>query len=1051
MSIPPLNIIPAGAGSGKTYTIQKKLAEWIVAGDVAPERIVAVTFTEAAAAELKGRIRGHLVAMDRLEDALKLDQAYISTIHGFGNRILKDFAFDAGISPQLRKLNEDEENILIRLALARTDRADDVTGNLTALGYRYSGHVQKSPEDLFREAVLAMIGKRRSIGSLSDDAAVIAHVKKRISDLYGPTGKAQDLKKELLDAVKALLKKHPNNLSDIFRGVNESAERDMRKNFDALKRASGGDALDRDWKLWEELRKLRTSGKSGALPAGYKELAEDVMTAAEGILRHPGPLNDALTHAEALMGASQDAFTQYAKEKREKGLIDFFDMLALAHNIVLKSPGVLTTLRENVDCLVIDEFQDTNPLQFALLWSLRCSGVPALIVGDLKQAIMGFQDADCRLMDEIQCQNKSACKPLTQNWRSTPKLMAWINAVGKGLFPKEYTELEAKAKYMSAMAPLEAVVFQKSGNKENRAMHTVARIAELLASGEKVYDRHLGVTRGIRPSDVAVLCFKHDRLAVYADALKTLGIRSRMVQDGWFASRAVQLAYYALSYAADPSDRHAALYLSVTELGGQNIEDALTAMLDGKTPDSPVLQSLASIAEGPEDRNVPEMVRAVIAGLDLYGKVSMWPDAAQARANLLRLQGMAQDFEDSNREALASGRFYGSSVKTFLAWLTAAAQDDDGQPDPSVVDEQAVQLVTWHASKGREWPVVAVAELEAKVEARLQRFDVAYKDFSDLGKVLGKAMIEISPVFPVKEKTDNVKAALQSEVEEDAKRLLYVMLTRAREKIILECSQYCAAGTSNYWNLLRSSTGLTVGKKEMTVSGATFPCVVRPATDEPPVDFEGAAKAIAVDLPVIGRRAIKPGKLPQKLTPEAVTPSAMHGAEPKPIDGLKTETYGTGVELTGDLAPMARGLVLHRCFEVLSGRTLTCEQLGRATGYAFSATEHADAAKAVADFSSWLSAKFAPTNIERETPILALNSEGSVVSGVIDLLIETREGFWIIDHKTDTSEDLKATFAGYYPQLEAYREAVEKAAMGRKVLGLGINWVKYGKVTMKTI
>lgn len=1046
MSIPPLTIIPAGAGSGKTYTIQKTLADWIVAGHVAPDRIVAVTFTEAAAAEMKGRIRGQLVALGRLEDALKLDQAYISTIHGFGNRILKDFAFDAGISPRLRKLSEDEENILIRLALARTDRADEVTGSLTALGYRYSGHVRKSPEDLFREAVLQMIGKRRSIGSVTDDAAVLTHVKKRIRELYGPTGNAADLKKDLLDAVKALLKKHPSNLSGIFAGVNDTAERDMRKNFDALKRASGGDALDSDWKLWSELRDLRTSGNKGTVPVGYKELAEEVMAAAEGILRHPGPLDDALKHAEALMGASQDAFTQYAKEKREKGLIDFFDMLALAHNIVLRTPSVLATLKDSVDCLIIDEFQDTNPLQFALLWSLRCAGVPALIVGDLKQAIMGFQDADCRLMEEIQCQNRSACKPLTQNWRSTPKLMAWINAVGKGLFPKDYTELEARAAYKSTMAPLEAVVFTKNANMTIRAQHTAARIAELLAEGEKVYDRHLGATRSIRPSDIAILCFKHDRLAVYAEALKALGVRTRMEQDGWLGSRAVQLAYYALSYAADPADRHAALYLAVTELGDSALEDTLTGMFDGRTPESSVLKALAAVADGPLDMSVSDAVGAVMAALDLYGKVAVWPDAAQARANLLRLQGMAEEFEDANREALASGRFYGSGLKTFLAWLTAAAGDDDGQPDPSVVDEQAVQLVTWHASKGREWPVVAVGELESKVEARLQRFDVAYKDFSDIANVLDKAMIEISPAFPLKEKTDSVKASLQPEVEEDAKRLLYVMLTRAREKLILECNVYSAAGTSNYWNLLRRTTGLTVGKKEMTVGGVKFPCIIRAAAGEPPAEFEGAGKAISISLPVIGRRAIKPGKVPSDIVPEAVTPSSMHDGEPVKVTGLVTTKYGKGIELEGDLEPMERGNILHRCFEVLGQREIGIEPLRKATGYAFTEKEYQGVKEAVADLGKHLEKHFSPVSLSREVPILALNKEGSVVSGVVDFVVETAQGLWILDHKTDTSDDLDMKFGDYARQLQAYTEAVQGAMEGKKVLGVGINWVKYGKL-----
>ena len=88
MTLPPLTIVPAGAGSGKTHQIQHQLGKWIVQGKIAPERIVAVTFTEAAATELRERIRANLLGLGRLEDALKLDQAYISTIHGFGLRLL---------------------------------------------------------------------------------------------------------------------------------------------------------------------------------------------------------------------------------------------------------------------------------------------------------------------------------------------------------------------------------------------------------------------------------------------------------------------------------------------------------------------------------------------------------------------------------------------------------------------------------------------------------------------------------------------------------------------------------------------------------------------------------------------------------------------------------------------------------------------------------------------------------------------------------------------------------------------------------------------------
>ena len=99
MNIPQLTVIPAGAGSGKTYTIQEKLGEWVVDEKISPERIVAVTFTEAAATELRERIRGKLLGLGRIEDALKLDEAYISTIHGFGLRLLTEFALIQATRP----------------------------------------------------------------------------------------------------------------------------------------------------------------------------------------------------------------------------------------------------------------------------------------------------------------------------------------------------------------------------------------------------------------------------------------------------------------------------------------------------------------------------------------------------------------------------------------------------------------------------------------------------------------------------------------------------------------------------------------------------------------------------------------------------------------------------------------------------------------------------------------------------------------------------------------------------------------------------------------
>ena len=91
----------------------------------------------------------------------------------------------------------------------------------------------------------------------------------------------------------------------------------------------------------------------------------------------------------------------YAAAKREAGLVDYSDMIAMAGQLLRERSDVLDTLVKRVDCLVVDEFQDTNPLQFALLWQLKEAGVPTLVVGDLKQAIMGFQGADPRLFEAL--------------------------------------------------------------------------------------------------------------------------------------------------------------------------------------------------------------------------------------------------------------------------------------------------------------------------------------------------------------------------------------------------------------------------------------------------------------------------------------------------------------------------------------------------------------------------------------------------------------------------------------------------------------------------
>jgi len=1051
--LPALTIIPAGAGSGKTYTIQQQLGEWVVAGLIAPERIVAVTFTEAAAAELRERIRAKLLSLGRLEEALKLDQAYISTIHGFGLRLLTEFAFDAGLSPRPRLLNEDEENTLIRLALARTEEADVITSDLARFGYSFDFNSQKSAEEGFRDDLLRIVTLLRSAGWSEESDSYSVFAADWIRERYGVTGDGDQLTARLQQAASRLLEAFPENLSREF-GNSATASKEFQRDYRNLRAAATGDGLNTDWKLWKELRALRKSKRGCQLPDGYDELADAVIEAADALPTHPGPREQAVLHIESLIAAGQEVLVHYAQAKREAGLVDYGDMIAMAADMLRNRPEVLNNLAQRIDCLVVDEFQDTNPLQFALLWQLRDAGVPTVTVGDLKQAIMGFQGADPRLFDALIRQNQDVAKPLTSNWRSQPTLMHFINAVGPGLFGDEYVPLAPQGA-ASTQEPIELIDFPVKAKKNQHAVRALSvgeRLQAMLEDpAQQILDRRTKQLRRLRGGDIAVLCPTHRMLADYADVLRAMGLRVRLQEDGWHASRVVQLACQAMAYVANPTDRHAALYLAATELGSLDLKTALEQLIaDGKIVD-PVLARLDALAANVKDRTLFALVADTCAALNLFDEVSVWPDADQCRANLLRLQAEAGEYMDANREALASGGYYGSGIQSFLAWLNAKVEqkDKDNQPDPRVIDEDAIQLVTWHSSKGREWPMVFVCGMDRSLSPALPNMALGYSTFEDLSQLIEKAQIEYSPKFAAPESDDKFLEALGLATELESRRLIYVAMTRAREKLVLEWPSYLEGKDGlTYWSILAS--GLTPSRQDATIAigGNSFPCVIREGASELPEDVGIGGEANTDLLATIGRRAIQRGIVPQGLIPDSVVPSGMESTQVtetarQPLELIR---YHEGLDLDIELTGTTLGTFLHRCFEILGANPSHAANISGITGVELTDGTAASIAASVNNFEQWVADDFSATAIHRELPLLGLDNNGSVVSGTADLVLETDSGLWILDHKSDQIEDPEAAFDGYRPQLECYARLLQ--SMGHTVLGVGINWIRRGEVVI---
>jgi ATP-dependent helicase/nuclease subunit A len=629
--------------------------------------------------------------------------------------------------------------------------------------------------------------------------------------------------------------------------------------------------------------------------------------------------------------------------------------------------------------------------------------------------------------------------------------MEIVNEISAGMFGSNYTKLTPKADIPSQLSPLEAVCFEGKGIQPGvQAQHIAARIKAILEDEKPgVYDPRLKKNRPVRGGDIAILGFTHSRLKTYAEALSTIGIRSQLEQEGWFHSRPVQLLFHGLSYVADPGDTHAALYLAVTELGNDDLHTATRALLNGQPLRFPLIDRLASVAENKEDLTVDALVAQTIDAMELYDVTSTWHDTAQARAILLRFHSEAEAFVRTDREALAGGGFYGSGLKTFLAWLQRNLEEKNGdrQPTAHVHDEDAVRLITWHAAKGMEWPIVVVTTLDRKIEGRLPSMDIDYTGFDDLSVVLDNARIQYSPKFSADETNEQFKDPLDKKAKLEGLNLLYVALTRAKEQLILEWPQNLANSSKyTFWHLLCDSAEMDLDANQMIVGGIAFPCRVTAADRESPAAFEEPVSPLSQALPVLGRRALQVSSAPGKLTPVFLIPSSLHDQDTAQESmAITTYQYGPPIEMTLT-SGAERGLIVHRAIELIGQQVphdLACSSMGLSPDdpdwhLLLSATEL---------FIQALSTRFQPTALHWEAPVVSENKSGSVISGTIDLLVEAKDGYWIVDHKSDETDNREDRFLRYWPQLNCYATALSEG-MGQDVVGVAIHWVCYGEISV---
>ncbi len=1046
-----LTIVPAGAGSGKTFRIKSDLTKWVKDQLVGPERILAVTFTEAAAAELRGRIRSSLLSEGLVEQALAVEQAYVSTIHGLGLRILSEHAFAAGASPQPRALAEAERDLLIRQAMAHATTLDAVKADLPRFGYRSSFVSNASLEDSFRSKILSTIDLLRGLGDSGNDPKLAETAVERLHDLYGEVASdPAHLEARLTAAIAALLAAFPNDLTP--HATSDAARKAFAKDFRSLKRALRPGELSRDWRLWKTLSELRQTKRGAPTPEGYDDLSGEVIAAASDIAIHPGPLDDACAHLVALVHGAQEVMSKYAEMKREAGVIDYADMICDAERLLRTRPEILEALLSEVDCVIIDEFQDTNPVQFALLWRIAQSAKRVLIVGDTKQSIMGFQGADPRLSEALEKQNPQAASPLTGNWRSDPRLMQMVNAISQGLFGDGYVALDPqRPETGETFAEILRIPEGRRSKKSRPEDHIAARVADILAERGPIVEREgdpkAPVFRPVEPRDIALLCPTHTMAARYASALKRQGIPVRINAPGWLCSSAVMAARNALSFAVDPTDQHAALALLTLGPASMPIQEAMTALADDAIDSCADLAELLKLAETAPEVPLEALLPRVLEAAGILKWAATHPDAAQVHADLMRLQAEVTEFVSAHRDFKAAAGFHGASAQVFLGWLEARREerDFDRHPDPgqSQGQGQGVEIVTWHASKGREWPITAIVGLDAKIGERPGTLRAEFTDFNDLGAILEHAKLIWTPDLPIKEKKDIFLADRREASEADARRLLYVALTRARDRLILEWPEFGlkklgeSEGPANHAEMLVLESGIEPETGCLKVGGGSFPARTLICSSEPP-ELPGIVQSEEQGRLAFGQ----PRPLPETaVTPWRVRPSLI---EPKVASEVKTrlvplDVPAHAITLAGTASE--RGTALHKALRVLLMRPDLRPRLASATGFDDPMLDalqvHAQA------LQNWLAAE-GYTQIDCEVPIQKREPSGAEFYGIIDLLARGPDKCLILDHKSGSG-----SFVDYMEQLGAYREGFSQfGSLKHKIIA--IHWIDRATIEILT-
>lgn len=1073
-------LVCAGAGSGKTFMLTQRIVHALTPGSGEGGRAflgdiddaLVITFTDKAASEIRARVRQALREEGLVDQALKVDGAWISTIHGMCSRILRAHALELGIDPQFKLVMGVQAEEVLSAAIA--DVVED-------------GCVD-AEDEARRDALFEEYGTEQVGGMLR---TVMSQASVLVAGLDGFI-----LGPEPVDpraALRALLQACEEDV-DAFTGQNDVL---MRRNIEIL----DGLVQDRRNLSWDDVGEAFASLEK---PMRARGEAKEAQLRVQCALDRLGKERDqarARSFAVTLLDLARETERRYRQRKDEAGVLDASDLIRRTMQAFDGHPDIARRYENAFNLVMVDEFQDTSQLQISMIERIAgTDNVHLCTVGDSQQSIYRFQGADVAVYLRHKHHMTGPAvgarfESLDVNFRSHGDVLAFVRAVcgQPGFFPEEFLDLRTPAgesadrHVLRGDGPRVEVI---SAEYRYRGAKTVdAKRAEAGAIAHRFAALR---EAGHRPSEMVVLLGATTHALVYAQALRERGF-DVIVAGGskFFEAPEVLLCENLLCSLANPSDSEALLPILTSDVLPVSSEDLLE--LGTHMPErqnlptkqniglgfyradrvpahaSPLLQhALAVMGRAVErlGREKPSVIfTRVLAESGWLARLEAEGVEGQAKAgNVLKYVRMVEQAEQE----------MGFDMAQVSRQMRRAREGSTEKPGALAVSgQEAVRIMTVHASKGLEFPLVAVADCYVSPS----RPEVCSMSEGESGcnlvldlKSASRTPTGVSKAYEYQPGTDDpteattpaefagaVKARSARKEQEERRRLFYVAATRASEALIVSLSHCMTKDSPGFKGVqIDIVAGLSEGGSDFPSGdaidfGGSMPLrlnrvvVSSSEEDEGGVDgADGATEPPAERAPSIVLPQLSPLDIPVAVVPRrgsdffsysAIASDADHLPATRPDDDpvpSRSDEAHAGVGVSDADAATVFGSALHRACEWLALHASASESevefrlaaIVRQFGVR-------DVERLRTAFSRWRSSRlcaraFSYEGHRPEVPFcVALGDE--VLEGEIDLLCQDSEGrhAFIVDYKSggSASEDAERLWQKHRLQAQCYAYA----------------------------